>query len=909
MSFRKPLLAVLLSAALSVSLSAQSATGQTDSVVTLMNAKKFELLENEVGMSFRKAIDATFLHNNTYLICDSAIWNVNMKVINAFGNVQIIQDRTVLSSERMDYLIDDNLAQFRGEQVQLLDKDGNTLRTRFLDYNTKDSAAVFQRGASMRDKDGQVIESTEGNYDSKAKLFTFSRNVNMYTDSVYVKTSRLLYHTDYDFADFFGGLDAWKGKNMISSESGSYDKANDRFFFTGDVHLMSDTQEGWADSLYFDRFRDDLEMYGHIQVMDTTRHVAALSERLFYVDSLSQVTLERDATVIAETDSGGQIDTVYIGADRMLYHTVPKCDIDGNIIMLAETRLENISADPVSAYRVKPESEKQDDSGDAGDGGADPQEEEENASDPAGDLSIDRDSLAPMGEGQGSNAPDSLNVKEPPPQLDSAALAEKMRLDSIAERARFVSDSLKNRDTTAIGFLTATGRIRIFKSDMQARCDSLEYTDLDSLARLYISPIVWNEGNRQYTSDSIAVSVKNQRMDKANLMSNAFIIIQEDTVCYDQIKGAEIMAYFDSTTVLERFDALGGASALFYLKENDVFATVNKVEAKMISANFVDGTIDRIHYFDSPKNDAYPVVQLPEEDKQMKGFLWQPDFRPTGKEDITELELRPSERMRYLARSMPSFNETERYFPGHMRSIARKLSQADSLRRVRHAEESRKQALLEQETAAQAAKDSLRTPDAGVEARDDGQELPDAPEGLGQPSDSLTIVAGLEQGDEAKQGGAEEKAGAEEAGDDGGEAGEADAGETEMDMDVDMDDAGKSVAQTKEEEKEARKAQAEEKRMAKKAAREERWARLDERDAVKAAAKEAKALEKKRKNTLRALLAAQKEEERDRKRLEKYIQKFEKRKERMESRRKDKDKTLDEDQDTDQDQDNQIETQ
>ncbi|MBR5054810.1 MAG: hypothetical protein IKX07_04405, partial [Bacteroidales bacterium] len=536
MSFRRPIIAFLLAAVMMQPLSAQRNRGQTDSVVVLMNAKSLELIESAAGFHYRKAIEARFLHNNTYLVCDSALWNVDMRVINAYGHVQIIQDRTVLSSERLDYLIDDDLAQFRGPQVQLMDKDGNTLRTRYLDYNTRDSVAYFQRGASMRDKDGQVIESTEGTYDSKERLFTFERNVNMYTDSVYVSTKRLLYHTDYDFAEFFGGLDAWKGKNMLSSEEGSYDKANDRFFFTNDVHLMSDTQEGWADSLYFDRARNDIEMFGNVQVMDTTRNVSALSKRLFYVDSLSQVTLEREAAVIAETDQGGQIDTVYMGADHMVYWTVPKCDINGNIVAAASRRLDDMAADPVATYRGKsvassaPERVKQ-------------------AEDPVEQESVpEPDIEQPL---------DSLSFEEPV-ALDSIAMAEKMRLDSIArvealaaERELFVRDSLANRDTTAIGFLRARGHIRMFKSDMQARCDSLEYTDLDSLARLFLSPIVWNEGNRQYTSDSLTVSVKNQRMDKANLMSNAFIIIQEDTLCFDQIRGTEIMAYFDSTTVLE----------------------------------------------------------------------------------------------------------------------------------------------------------------------------------------------------------------------------------------------------------------------------------------------------------------------------------------------------------------------
>lgn len=872
MPLRKTFLVLLLLSALLPPLSAQTGRGQTDSVVVLMNADTLMQYETRRGVRFRRAIKARFFHNNTYLVCDSAEWNVDRRIINAFGNVQIIQDRTVLSSERLDYLIDEDLAQFRGSLVQLLDKDGNTLRTRYLDYNTKDSVAVFQRGGSMRDKDGQVIESTDGTYDSKEKLFTFDRNVNMYTDSVYIKTRKLLYHTDYDFAEFFGGLDAWKGKNMLSSETGSYDKANDRFFFTEDVHMMSDTQEAWADSLYFDRFSNDLEMYGNVQVMDTTRNVSGLSERLFYTDSLSQVVLERNASVIAETDQGGQIDTVYMAADRMVYHTVPKCDIDGNVIMVSEKRLADMSVDAVASYRSKNSGENEGEQLPA----AEEKPQAASAADaPVDSLMIDKDSLPPVDSIPGfADMPDSLALAEMAP-VDSAELAERLRLDSIArreqfvldsialadsmaaERARFIADSLASRDTTAVGFLTATGHIRMFKSDMQARCDSLEYTDLDSLARLYISPIVWNEGNRQYTSDSLTVSVKNQRMDKASLMSNAFIIIQEDSICFDQIKGAEILAYFDSTTALQRFDALGGSSALFYLKENDAFATVNKVEAKMITANFVDGEIDRIYYFDNPKNDAYPVVQLPPEEREMKGFQWQPELRPRGKSDITPLELRKSERTKYLARSMPQFSQTEIFFPGHMRSIAKKLAAADSLRQVRHAEERRRQAMAEEQAALEAAQDSLAALSAADSLAVDAA-VPEAVKDVESPKDSVSVSRTPS------------------------------ATVDEPARELTPEELKAAEAARKAAEKAARKAETEAKRQARVDAREARWAKLDARDAAKAAAKEAKALEKKRKRTLETVLSAQKEAARDQKKLDKYIRRYERQKERRDNRNKNK---------------------
>ena len=272
----------------------------------------------------------------------------------------------------------------------------------------------------------------------------------------------------------------------------------------------------------------------------------------------------------------------------------------------------------------------------------------------------------------------------------------------------------------------------------------------------------------------------------------------------------------------------------------------------MISANFVGGEIDRIYYFENPKNDAYPVVQLPPEEKEMKGFNWQPEIRPKGKQDITPLELRKSERLTYLARPMPRFDETNAYFPGHMKSIAKKLAEADSLRRVRHAEARERQALAELE----AAQDSLRASEPadtlavpkdslGMTAspKDSLEALAGQP---GQPSDSLTtIIAGIEP---------------------------VTPGEPEREL-------------TPEEQRAARKAEAEAKRQARVDAREARWAELDARDAAKAAAKEAKALEKKRKATLRAVLAAEKEAARDQKRLDKYVRKYEKRKARRDARR------------------------
>ena len=99
-----------------------------DSLVRLLSASSAETIER--GTEIRKVIGpAVFLHNDTYLKCDTAFWYVDREYIDAIGRVSIEQENTILTSDKMHYIIKRDLAQFRGDLVELKDKDGNLLRT------------------------------------------------------------------------------------------------------------------------------------------------------------------------------------------------------------------------------------------------------------------------------------------------------------------------------------------------------------------------------------------------------------------------------------------------------------------------------------------------------------------------------------------------------------------------------------------------------------------------------------------------------------------------------------------------------------------------------------------------------------------------------------------------------------
>lgn len=929
-------------------------TEQKDSLVRLLGCDELQQVE-EYGQSYRKALGhARFEHNSTLLICDTALWNVNQNVINAFGNVQIIQNNTVLSSESLDYLIDQNLAQFRGALVQLRDKDGNTLRTTDLDYNTKDSVAVFRNGGALRDKDGQIIESDDGHYYSKLKTFSFTNNVNMYTDSIFVKTDDLDYNTGTNVATFGTGTNAWRDNNMLSSQAGFYERTLEKFTFFRNVHILTENQEAWADTLVYYRVPNNVEMFGHVELLDTTRNVAAVAGYVQYIDSLSFIKLTREPAVIAISEQGEKRDTAYIGADTLILRSIPKCDVDSSEISNSASRLKEINVDPVTEYRRKAyeaakaaaeEARKKREEEDPNAAGA--SDRGASAVKPGGkptgkpagkatgtatgkkagttagktgdnsggkaiskSVKLSGDAMIgdPVTKGrQGLPAPWDDVIEYAPPRfqlpdtLKTSPDTVRVPIDSLAAKTLSAvtepvsvtepaevtnpqspdsltvptdsltvpgdslhvptdSLSLAPKDSTKISFIYGIRNVKVFRNDMQVACDSLAYTDLDSLIRLYENPIVWNEIKRQYSADSITVIVKNQSIDRASLMSNAFIIVQEDTLSYDQIRGTEMMAYFDSTGALRRFDSMGGASGVFYIEENGSLATVNKFESKMLTATLKDGNIQDLNYFDAVKTDAYPVVQMKKDEKILKGFDWQPDKRPKGPEDITPYKPRESQRKVYENVPRAEFAQTDIYFPGHMNSVYKMLARQDSLKRVRNAERRR----LEAERKAEAARiaDSLR-----IVAAADSLALADS---LAR-ADSLALRDSLASRDSlARQDSLAVK----------------DSLVVSDSLSVSKADSlANDPSAIKKAEQERKKAEREKARKDRQAAKEARWAELDARDAAKAKAKEEKALKKKRQKTLKTLKAMEKRRAKEERMLERYKARYEKQKARKAGRK------------------------
>ncbi|MBO4656299.1 MAG: hypothetical protein J5639_00845 [Bacteroidales bacterium] len=676
---------------------------KADSVITLLNAEWAKLMK--IGFSNYRLIKgpAAFYHNGAYLFCDSAAWNIDREVIKAYGRVRLTQDNTVLRSDSLTYLIQEDLAQFRGPLVEVFDNEGDTLRTNNLDYNTRDSLAIFRGGGAMKDKEGNMIEGNTGIYTSSRKTFTFQGNVQMFTDSIFLTTQKLDYLSNEKKAYFRDRTYVWRDNGFMKALAGWYDTDNEVIHFSDDVYMNDPDYEMWADEVYYYRRISRYEAYRNVVVLDTLNESAFVAHKAVVVtDSLNNQHMEftQNPAVFYFGENEEHVkDSLFVAADTLRIYTVRNCDIP---LADKEARLkerEDILFDAIAEAELKAAEEREKARAEA-----EAKRPENIARQKREKLAAQAtiDSLAALGiaasdslyKAAGLDAADERDkilgkfgsIKEQgsallaggeEPAMPDEAVMEAPETAAPADTTAAAGlmapvDSLAAvrvpPDTTKIKFLHGWPNVRIYRSDMQLLCDSLAYSDVDSLARLHGNPVMWYKTRNQLTSDVMILLMKDETLNRGSMQQNAMLVMQEDEDHFDQIKSTEMIGHFRDDD-LYRYDALGGVNAMFYLKEKEELTTINIKESRFMTMALKDGTAQRIKYYEQTQSDAYPIYNLEMDKQRIKGFQWRGDERPTSRYAVTDRDLKPSEREAYDDVTMPVFIISNRYFNKYMSKV------------------------------------------------------------------------------------------------------------------------------------------------------------------------------------------------------------------------------------------------
>lgn len=181
--------------------------------------------------------------------------------------------------------------------------------------------------------------------------------------------------------------------------------------------------------------------------------------------------------------------------------------------------------------------------------------------------------------------------------------------------------------------LLAYRNVRIFKSNLQAICDSLAFNELDSAFTLYNAPIVWSDTS-QFLADTITMMLRNQTIHKVLLRSKAMIINSPDDIFYNQVKGRQVIVDFIEGDI-DQMAVRGNAESVYYIQDDDkAYIGVNHVKSARMRLMFEEGQLRDIYFYDQPDGDLKPLKRVGEEPELLEDFKWEIERRPLSRQTL-----------------------------------------------------------------------------------------------------------------------------------------------------------------------------------------------------------------------------------------------------------------------------------
>lgn len=224
--------------------------------------------------------------------------------------------------------------------------------------------------------------------------------------------------------------------------------------------------------------------------------------------------------------------------------------------------------------------------------------------------------------------PDSI-VQENTMVRDSLTMVR----DSLNPETADQSENLKGNGSK-MEFIIANGNVKIYRDDFQSLCDSLNYNLIDSSITFIGNPMIWSTDN-QMEGDTIEALMVRNKINRMFLKQNSFVIAVDSAQNYNQIKGREIIAYFDSLTNIETVVVDGnGESIYFALDDYNKLIGLNRVECSKMRLNFTNRKVKRIAFMGNPESRLIPPGEIGAQQIKLADFSWEIDRKPTRYEVI-----------------------------------------------------------------------------------------------------------------------------------------------------------------------------------------------------------------------------------------------------------------------------------
>jgi len=582
-----------------------------------------ELIKGFQASGFTRIIRPVFAQEGSTLAADSADFNQAANTFDAFGHVVITQPSgTTIYSDLLNYDGNTKIA-ILTNNVRLIDGDV-TLTTNNLTYNMNTRIGTYTGGGKIVNGKN-VLTSKNGYYFAATRDAYFRNNVVLTTPDALIKNDTLRYNSNSKIAYFYGPTNIYGKDDTLYTENGTYNTTSDQARFGKNNLYTQGSKSLTGDSLFYDRKAGYGKAMGHVTFIDTAEKATLKGGLGEYKKSDESILVTKNpyVVIISESDSA-KVDSIWMTADTLFSKVVFARD-------LIPYKQEEIIPDDQIPTKETPEVNTQD------------------AINPA--LAVDKENRPALRKG--ANKPEMDVAAEKPvsppeekippaeiPPPDRKKKKETAAKDTLNKKA--VTDTIKvvavkdsvSTDTTRTRIIMAYHNAKIFKSDLQAKADSMFFSYSDSTVRCYVNPMIWAQGS-QLTGDTVYLQMKNKKLDNMLLQHNSFIVNTEDadSTNFNQIKGKVITGYFKNNKLNNMF-VDGNAESVYYLKEDTVYSGLNHMISSRLRILLKDDKLNNISAIRSIEASITPMEDLQEEDRVLKGFIWKPRDRPKSKEEI-----------------------------------------------------------------------------------------------------------------------------------------------------------------------------------------------------------------------------------------------------------------------------------
>jgi lipopolysaccharide export system protein LptA len=470
-----------------------------------------------------------------------------------------------------------------------LQSDKTFFYTDSLAMNHKDNFIEAFGHVHINDKDSTDIYSDYMKYFVDTKKIIFQKNVELKDGKGTLSTDELHYDMNMHIGDYYNGGKVVNKTTTVTSREGTYYADTKDVYFKNDVKLKDPAFELSADSLLYNSDNQLATFITNTFIRDSSGRT--ISTRDGYYDMKNHrahftkraTITDKEETIIADSISFDDSTGISTAQGNAVFR-----DTIQNLTLISNLMIADKKANTFLATQK-----------------------------PLIILKQDQDSIYITGDTvYSAPIPDSV-LKTP---------------DSVQGMA--IIRTAKNPNDSSLRYLQIYHHVRIYSDSLQAVADSVYYSGLDSIFRLFINPVAW-AGGYQITGDTMFLYTKNKKPDRLYVFENSLVVGKSYTNMYNQIKGNTLNGYFKDG-VIDYMRSKGSAEAIYYIKDDSMaLVGVNRVnKADIIDMIFLNKQLNKVVLRRDADGIMYPIKKVNLDEMKLRNFKWLEDRRPKTKYEL-----------------------------------------------------------------------------------------------------------------------------------------------------------------------------------------------------------------------------------------------------------------------------------